>query len=67
MINRSDRPKEDEAKNDKKLIPTIFHAGRPTLHLHQGHQTYELSYHCYTKGGDKVKIYNFGSNKSKSE
>ena len=57
-INRTDGPKDDEAINDKNLNPTTFLAGRPTLHLYQEHQTYELSYHCYTKGGDKVKIYN---------
>ena len=26
------------------------------MHFYQGHQTYKLSSHCYTKGGDKVKI-----------
>jgi hypothetical protein len=49
-INRIDGPMDDEAINDKKLIPTTFHAARPTLHLYQGHQTYELSYHYHARG-----------------
>ena len=57
-INRTDGPKDDEAKNDKKMNPKAFLAAQPTLLLHRELQTYELFYHYYAKGGggDKVEF-----------